>query len=161
MKYVLIAVAIVILGLGALFVFRKPAKNQPSVTPTPGIAEQLSPDQYPKVSLEFSSDAHYVTVNITNIHADQVEYDLQYDAVVKGNEIHPGVSASAKLDGKTEYSYKQLLGSESSGKFTYHTKIKNAEMHLTLRDSQNRSVYNATLPFTVSPGQSIDLNASQ
>jgi len=158
-KKLIIGAIVLVLIVGGFFLIRKPktSSSQSVATTAPGIAEQLTPDQYPKVSLEFSSDAHYVTVNITDIHADQVEYDLQYDAVVKGNEIHPGVSASSKLDGKTEYSYKQLLGSESSGKFTYHTKITNAEMHLTLRDNQNRSIYNATLPFTVSPGKSVDL----
>src|SRR3989344_9502685 len=132
-------------------------KSTPTPTPTLGFAQQLPAEKQPKVSLEFSPDAHYVTVNITNIFSDQLEYNLIYDATVKGNKIQTGVSASSKLDGKTEYSYKQLLGSESSGKFTYHTKITNAEMHLTLRDNQNRSIYNATLPFTVSPGKSVDL----
>lgn len=160
-KWIIGIVIIVLLSAG-FFLFRRtpnvaPSLSRDEVGPTPGFAEQLTPDQYPKVSLDFSSDAHYVTVNITNINADQIEYNLIYDATVKGSKIQTGVNASAKLDGKTEYSYKQLLGSESSGKFTYHTKIENAVMELALRDSAGRSVYNSTLPFTISPGQSIDL----
>jgi len=157
-KWIIGIVVIILLSIGFFLLRRTPnVAPQGEVGPTPGIAEQLTPDQYPKVSLEFSPDAHYVTVNITNIKANQIEYNLIYDATVKGNKIQTGVNASAKLDGKTEYSYKQLLGSESSGKFTYHTKIENAVMELFLRDSQNRSVYNATLPFTISPGKSVDL----
>lgn len=158
-KLVIGAIALALIA-GGFFLVRKPktSNSQPAATANPIIAEQLTPDQYPKVSLEFSSDAHYVTVNITNIQADQIEYNLIYDATVKGNKIQTGVNSSAKLDGKTDYSYKQLLGSESSGKFTYHTKISNAVMELTLRDSQNHSVYNATLPFTISPGKSVDLS---
>ena len=158
-KKLIIGVTLLVVGIGIFLVFRNraPKTENQTPTPTPGIAQQLTPDQYPKVSLDFSSEAHYATVNITNIHADQVEYELQYDATIKGNTIQSGVSASAKLDGKTDYSYKQLLGSESSGKFTYHTKIVNAEIRLTLRDNENRSVYNTTLPFTVSPGKSVDL----
>ena len=162
-KKLVIGVVILVLLISGFFVLRKPKTDnqQQSATPTPGFAEQLAPDQYPKVSLDFSPDAHYVTVNITNIKADQIEYNLIYDATVKGTKIQSGVSASSKLEGKTKYSYKQLLGSESSGKFTYHTKIDNAVMELSLRDSAGRSVYNATLPFTVSPGKTIDLTSSQ
>ncbi|TSC88351.1 MAG: hypothetical protein G01um101416_19 [Microgenomates group bacterium Gr01-1014_16] len=158
-KKIIVGTVVLVLILGGFFLFRKPTTNnqQPTTTPIPGIAEQLTPDQYPKARLDFSSDAHYVTVNITNIKSDQLEYNLIYDATVKGNKIQTGVNASAKLDGQTDYSYKQLLGSESSGKFTYHTKIDNAVMELALRDSAGRSVYNATLPFTVSPGTSINL----
>lgn len=161
-KWIIGIVVIVLLSIGFFLLRRTPnVAPQSEVGPTPGFAEQLSPDKYPKVSLDFSSDAHYVTVNITNINADQIEYNLIYDATVKGNKIQTGVNASSKLDGKTEYSYKQLLGSESSGKFTYHSKIENAVMELALRDSGGRSVYNTTLPFTVSPGKSVDLAISQ
>lgn len=157
-KWIVGIVVIVLLSIGFFLLRRTPnVAPQSEVGPTPGFAEQLSPDKYPQVSLNFSSDAHYVTVNISNIHSDQLEYNLIYEAVIKKDRIQTGVNASAKLNGKTEYSYKQLLGSESSGKFTYHTKIENAVMELTLRDLQNRSVYNATLPFTVSPGQSVEL----
>lgn len=162
-KKLIIGAVILVVIVGGFFLLRKPKTKtvQPETSPTTGVAQQLTPDQYPKVSLDFSVDAHYVTVNITNINADQIEYNLIYDATVKGNKIQTGVNASAKLDGKTEYSYKQLLGSESSGKFTYHTKIENAVMELALRDAAGRSVYNATLPFTVSPGKSVELSQSQ
>jgi len=111
--------------------------------------------------LDFSSDGHYVTVNISNIHSDQLEYNLIYDATVKKDRIQTGVNAAAKLNGKSEYSYRQLLGSESSGKFTYHANIQNAMMELTLRDAANRSIFSATYPFTISPGKSQILTTSQ
>ncbi|MBI2008539.1 hypothetical protein HYS82_02685 [Candidatus Amesbacteria bacterium] len=157
-KWIAGIVIVILLSIG-FFLFRRTpfVAPQGEVEPTPGFAQQLSPNQYPKVTLDFSSDAHYVTVNVTNIHSDQLEYNLIYDALVKNTKIQTGVNALARLDGKTEYSYRQLLGSESSGKFTYHTKISNAVMELTLRDSQNRSVYNSTFPFTVSPGKTVDL----
>jgi len=161
-KYFLaVGVLIVLLILG--FVFKSSflsRKSVPTHTPTLGFAEQLPSEKHPKVSLDFSSDGHYVTVNITSIHSDQLEYNLIYDATVKKDRIQTGVNASAKLDGKSEYSYKQLLGSESSGKFTYHSKIENAVMELTLRDSANRSIFTASYPFTVSLGESISLQPS-
>jgi hypothetical protein len=53
------------------------------------------------------------------------------------------------------------LGSESSGKFTYHENITNAVMELTLRDENKYSIFTATFPFTVSPGKTIELSQSQ
>ena len=66
----------------------------PSPSPTPEIVEQLASDKQPKVNMTFSSDAHYVTVNITNISAASLEYNLIYDATVKGSSLQTGVNAS-------------------------------------------------------------------
>jgi hypothetical protein len=162
LPWILGLAAILILGVG-VFIVRRGQPVSPGITPTPtlGVAEQLLPEKQPKVNFQFSSDAHYVTVNITNINAPQLEYNLIYEATVKGNQIQTGVNAAAKLEGKTEYSKQQLLGSESSGKFTYHTNIQSATMELTLRDGVGRSVFTATYPFTVSAGKSVDLQPAQ
>ncbi|SRR3990172_9517199 len=161
-----IPVLIGIVGVvGIFFIFKSklfgPKSSGPRPTPTLGFAQQLPSEKHPKVSLDFSSDGHYVTVNISNIHSDQLEYNLIYDATVKKDRIQTGVNAAAKLNGKSEYSYRQLLGSESSGKFTYHANIQNAMMELTLRDAANRSIFSATYPFTISPGKSQILTTSQ
>lgn len=140
----------------------KPAPAAATPTPTPvAAAVQLPANELPTVSLSFSSDAHYATVNITNIHADQLEYDLIYTASVKNNDIQTGVNASQKLNGSSTYSQKQLLGSESSGHFTYHTNIRDAALDLTFRDSAGRSIYTATYPFTVTAGGTSTLQPSQ
>ena len=131
-----------------------------SPTPSPAIVQQLSAEKQPKVSLEFTKDAHYVTVDISNLNADQLEYNLIYDATVKNNsQIQTGVNASANVKGKSTYSQKQLLGSESSGKFTFHEHIKNANMELTLRDLSGRSIFTATYPFEITPGKSVELSS--
>ena len=160
-KYLIPIAVIVILtvfGFKSLFINHK---SVVAPTPTPEAVKQLLPDQAPQVSLSFSTDAHYVTVNVTNIHADQIEYNLIYTATVKASQIQTGVNASKKLSGVTTYTERQLLGSESSGHFTYHQNIHDATMELTLRDAQNRSVYTTTYPFTLSPGSSINLKASE
>ncbi len=129
-------------------------------TPSPAVIEQLPAEKQPKVSLEFTRDAHYVTVDISNLNADQLEYNLIYDATVKNNsQIQTGVNAAANIKGKSTYSQKQLLGSESSGKFTYHENIKNASMELTLRDSSGHSVFTATYPFEVKAGGGVVLKS--
>lgn len=132
-----------------------------SPTPSPVIAQQLAPEKQPRVSLTFTSDTHYVTVNITNLNADQLEYNLIYDAMIKKNKLNTGVNAAANVTGKSTYTQKQLLGSESSGKFTYHEDITNAHMELTLRDASSRSIFTATYPFEVKVGSSVQLSISQ
>ena len=130
-------------------------------TPSPQTVQQLPADKQPQVSLQFSSDAHYVTVDISNLYANQLEYNLIYDATIKNSKLNTGVNAAADVTGKSTYSQKQLLGSESSGKFTYHENIANAHMELTLRGAQGRSIFTATYPFAVKPGSSISLTALQ
>lgn len=160
MKKFIIPVIIILLGLGGFFGF-KVTKSlfKPGVVPTPTAEPltQLTPDQYPKVSVDFSNDPHYVTVKIFEINADKLEYDLRYDAMVKKNKIDTGVTAATSLNGKKNYEQRQLLGSESSGKFTYHEKIENARIVLTLRDSYNRSVFMGEYPFVVTPNSSQNL----
>jgi len=150
---------VILLGVGKIYSSGKKVSSVP--TPTPAMVEQLPADKAPKPSLVFSSDGHYVTVNIDNLHAAELEYNLIYDATVKKNQVNTGVTGSAKLDGKSDYTYKQLLGSESSGKFSYHENIKNAVMELTLRDENKYSIFSATYPFTVTPGKSVDLAVSE
>lgn len=158
MKKIIIPILLIILAL----ISYKSVKSlfNPGVvpTPTPPPLSQLTPDQYPSVSIQFSADAHYATVKISNIHADKLEYNLIYDATVKKNQIQTGVNAAATLNGQTTYEKSQLLGSESSGHFTYHENIKNAVIELTLRDSFGRSIFFGTYPFTHVPGTSQDLN---
>ena len=157
--------AVIILGLASVTVlyFRNkgvsPAGPQP--IPSPEIAVQLPQEKRPQIELLFSKDGRFVTVSLSDLYADQLEYNLIYDAVVKGSKLQTGVNATATITGKSTYSQKQLLGSESSGKFTYHEKIQNAVMELTLRDASNRSIFTATYPFTVTPGSSSTLTPSE
>ncbi len=163
-KWLPIAGAIVTLGLstGVILYFKgKPSPPLPAPTPTPAIAIQLAPDKQPKVELKFSSDGHFVTVSLSNLNAYQLEYNLIYDAMVKGSKLQTGVNSTANITGKTTFSQKQLLGSESSGKFTYHEKITNAVMELALRDSSGRSVFTSTYPFIVKSGSSSTLTPSE
>lgn len=160
-KYVLLLIILAVLLAGGLFVRSKWASfTAPVPTPTEAPVVQLPPEKQPKVALKFTLDGHYVTVNMDNLYAAAVEYNLIYDAKVKNSRLQTGVNAAAKLDGQSTYSKEQLLGSESSGKFTYHADIQNAVMELTLRDSAGRSIFTATYPFTVSPGKTVELSPS-
>lgn len=156
------AVIVLAISAGIILSFRgKSGSLAPMPTPSPATVTPLTVEQYPQVSLTFAADAHYVTVNLSNLHADQLEYNLIYDAMVKKSKLQTGVNSTADIKGKSTFSQRQLLGSESSGKFTYHEKIENAVMELTLRDAQGRSVFTATYPFTVKAGTTSDLTASE
>lgn len=155
---VLAVLALLVAGVIVYTYKNRSAGNLSAVpTPTPAAAAQLSPDKQPKVELTFTSDSHYATVSFTNLYADAIEYNLIYDATVGKNALNTGVNSTATVTGKTTFSQKQLLGSESSGHFSYHTNIHNASMELTLRDAQGRSIFTATYPFTVSAGATVSL----
>lgn len=161
-QLIVVGILVGVVVLGGIFFFRGSGGSTPEVTPTvaptaPPAAQQLTEEQLPTVSVQFSQDAHYVTVNISGLQAAQLEYDLIYDATVKGQKLQTGVNASYDLSGKTTYSERQLLGSESNGKFSYHTNIQNATLNLTLRDASRRSIYTAVYPFTVKAGSSSEL----
>lgn len=153
---------VLLIAGGVIYSARKNG-GQLSLKPTPGtgVAVQLAIDEQPKVDLTFTSDAHYTTVNLTNLHADKIEYNLIYDATVGKSKLNTGVNSTAIVTGKSTFSQKQLLGSESSGHFSYHEDIHNATMELVLRDAAGRSIFTATYPFTVTPGGSVSLVASE
>ncbi len=158
MKFFLLFILGLVMIAGVMILAKSggdPSKIAGSLKPTPTEAQvaQLDPADYPEVSLTFRADSKYVTVKLAKLKAAALEYNLIYDATVKKNKIQSGVNATAKLDGKTTYAKEQLLGSESSGKFTYHENIQNAIMELTLRDAGGHSIYTATYPFVVTPGK--------
>jgi len=160
-KWLIVALVLLLLLGGGGYLAAKKYLFSSALVPTPTLepASQLPPEKHPVVNMEFTKDGHYVTVKISNIFADRLEYNLMYDAKVKGNSIQTGVAASAQTAGQSDYSHQQLLGSESSGKFTYHENIQNAVLELTLRDPAARSIFSATYPFTYSPGLSQSLTS--
>ncbi|OGD09702.1 MAG: hypothetical protein A2184_01160 [Candidatus Moranbacteria bacterium RIFOXYA1_FULL_44_7] len=163
-KVILVIIPIIVIALGVFLVKKFTSAPQTAVTPTPAPqvqVEQLSESDQPTAQLEFTKDGHYVTIELSNLKAAQLEYNLIYDATVKKNRIQTGVSGSARLDGKTTYSQKQLLGSESSGKFTYHESIDNAVLELVLRNDDGYSIFSTSYSFEVSPGETIDLKAAE
>lgn len=154
------AVVVLVVAGGIIYSARKGGGKLVGPTPSPAVVVQLPSEKQPQVELKFSKDGHYVTVGIANLFADQLEYNLIYDAKVGKSQLQTGVNAAANISGKSTYSQEQLLGSESSGKFTYHENIANAVMELTLRDSSSRSIFTATYPFEVNPGKSIRLTSN-
>jgi hypothetical protein len=153
--------AVVVLLVSGFYIYQMKNKTSagPAPTPTLEAAEQLPADKQPVPKLTFTKDAHEVTVAISNLHASQLEYNLIYEATVGKNKdrIETGVYGEEDINGKSTYSQKQLLGSESSGRRTFHENISNARLELTLRDADGRSVFFKSYPFDVAPGDSVEL----
>ncbi len=110
-KLLPVILILAIVGVGGWLIFGKGKNSSSRITPTPTetpAAEQLAPDKQPRVSLQFSSDAHYVTVKLSNLNADVLEYNLIYDAIVKKSKINSGVSGGGKISGKSEFTVTEL-----------------------------------------------------
>ncbi len=111
-KWLPIIGAVVALGIsaGVILSFKdKPKSSLPTPTPTPEAAIQLTTDKQPQVELKFTSDGHYATVSLSNLSADQLEYNLIYDATVKSSKLQTGVNSTANISGKSTFSQKQLF----------------------------------------------------
>ncbi len=157
-----VGAVVVLVIVGAFFYSAKKHNLVVGPNPSPALVEQLAKEKQPQVELAFTADGHEVTVTMANLHADTLEYTLEYTAnIKKGKEvtqIQTGVAGGGNISGKSTYSEKQLLGSESSGKRVYHEAIHDATMKVTLRDSQGRSIFTATYPFEVKPGAAVSLS---
>lgn len=153
------AVAVLLISGFYIYRMRNATPSGPGPTPTLEAVAQLPESEQPKPSLTFTRDAHEVTVNFSNLHAAKLEYNLIYEATVgtRKDRIETGVYGEDDIEGKSTYSSKQLLGSESSGKRSFHENISNARLEVTLRDSEGRSVFFKTYPFDVTPGSTVEL----
>ena len=158
------AIAALLVSFVVIYKFKNKEAVIPSTTDTvqeaPLPEATLAPSQIPQVKMRFEPDGHFVVVTFDNLHGFELEYNLIYEATVKGNRIQTGVSSTKNVEGQTTISQRQLLGSESSGKFTYHDKIKNANLELTLRDKAKRSIFTAIYPFEIKAVKTIDLKPS-
>src|SRR3972149_5305863 len=95
--------AVVILAVaGGIIYSSRRGSGSVGPTPSPVMVEQLPVEQQPQAELAFSADGHEVTVNISNLHASKLEYNLVYDASVKKgrevSQIQTGVTGGGDID---------------------------------------------------------------
>ena len=94
-KWLPIIGAVVALGINAgiiLYFKGKPKSSLPTPTPTPEAAVQLAADKQPRVELKFASDGHYVTVSLSNLNADQLEYNSYMTPWLKAASFRPALT---------------------------------------------------------------------
>lgn len=125
-----------------------PDQAVPTPVPTRPVEETIK--ERPYVSLNVSSDGHWLTLDIKNIKkgTTDLEYELTYFADFEGNRIERGVSTGGKpieLSSQTEYSKKLLLGSAScttgTCKYKYDENVNEGMLILTLIGSGGKEKY--------------------
>ncbi len=116
-----------------------PGQIIPTPAPTRPVEETIK--ERPYVSLNVSSDSHWLTLEVKNIRKGitSLEYELTYFADFEGNRIERGVSTGGKpieLVNQSEYSKKLLLGSAScttgTCKYKYDENVNEGKLILTL-----------------------------
>jgi len=125
-----------------------PSQTAPTPVPTRPVEETIN--ERPYVSLNITSDNHWLTLEIKNIKkgVTAIEYELTYFADFEGNRIERGVSTGGKpidLSGQTEFSKKLLLGSAScttgTCKYKYDEGVNEGMLVLTLIGDSGREKY--------------------
>jgi len=125
-----------------------PGQTAPTSIPTKPVEETIK--ERPYVSLNVSSDNHWLTIDIKNIRKEMtaLEYELTYFADFEGNRIERGISSGGKpveLSNQTEFSKKLLLGSAScttgACKYKYDENVNEGMLILTLIGSGGKEKY--------------------
>ena len=129
---ILIVVALLLLIVGGFFFWRsrKASQKTPGLEPEGTLIETTLKER-PYITLTPSSDGHWLTIDVARIKdADSLEYELLYNTASGATQ---GSINSVKLEGKTTYTKKILLGSESSGRFKYDEGVSQGTLTLRLR----------------------------
>lgn len=122
-----------ILGAGAFFVLGKGREknNGPLPTPTPEKYLEVGVEDAPFVSITPSKDGHWLKVNLERIReAETIEFELAYETSEGVNQGAIGGPYPVPADGT--YTKEILLGTESSGHYTYHQGVKGGTLTVRL-----------------------------
>ena len=125
---------VLVIGLGFIgwFILGKNNSGEEVLpTPTPVRYVEVSAEEAPFVSLIPSSDGHWLTLNIAGIRdAETVEYELAYDTAAGVGQGSISSPSPVGADGK--YEKRIMLGTESSGKYTFHEGVSGGSVTVKL-----------------------------
>jgi len=112
-------------------------QGQPSPMPTKPLEETIF--DRPFVSLEPTTDGHWVNLQVNNIKegTKSIDYELIYFAGDIGNQVERGVAGSIELKGEKSFARKILFGSESCTvkcKYKFDENISEGVLTLKLRN---------------------------
>lgn len=130
---IILAIVVIVLILGGGFLlWRSRITKAPLSTPEPeGILIETSLEERPYITLIPSDDGHWLTVDISRIkEAETLEYELLYNTITGATQ---GSINTVKLEGKSSYSKKILLGSESRGHYKYDEGVTQGSLTVRLR----------------------------
>lgn len=111
--------------------------GQPTAEPTKPLETTIL--ERPFVSLEPTTDGHWVNLKIENIKpgTKSVDYELIYFAGDLGNQVERGVAGSVELKSETKIERKILFGSESCTvkcKYKFDENVSEGVLTLKLRN---------------------------
>lgn len=107
---------------------------------------ELPIEQRPFTSLTPTSDGHWLIMKIERINvpnATTLEYELLYQVPGKPDQ---GIPGTVKLDGK-DIERKLLLGTESSGNYSFDEGVERGKLTLKFRDSSNKLIGTVSTDF--------------
>jgi hypothetical protein len=150
---ILLILGVVVL-LGA-YIFIKREKQKAVVqVPQEGTIQEISVEKRPIVSLTPSTDGHWLKLKVEKIviNAVSMDYELLYQ-VPDGRQ--QGVPGTIQLNGVSEIERDLLMGSESSGKFSYDQGVEKGTITIKFRDNQGVLVGKLSSDFHLQSGVSI------
>lgn len=108
------------------------------LSPEPTKSLEATIMERPFVTLEPTTDGHWVNLEVSNLKSDlkSVDYELIYFAGDIGNKIERGVAGSVELKGDRSFSRKILFGSESCTvkcKYKFDENVSEGVLTLKLR----------------------------
>lgn len=121
------------LGIGAYFVFGKGKGNEegPLPTPTPEKYLEVGVEESPFISVTPTADGHWLNIGIERIQdAETIEYELAYETADGVNQ--GAIGGPYPVPSSGVYTKKILLGTESSGHYTYHEGVKDGSLTVRL-----------------------------
>lgn len=143
----IIAAVIIVVGIGSVLVFSK--KNSQSAGQG-GTTQLPTTEVVPTVDSSVSVDLkpvdaakHNVELSVKGIPSgtQSLEYELSYDTASQGSQgIIPDEPIAVK-PGQTEFSKQFLLGTESSGAFTYHVVTSPIKVSVTFNGSYGKKSF--------------------
>lgn len=127
-----------VIGLGALtaafFVFKG---KKTSVETEETALQEVVLEKRPVTSLTPSEDGHWLNLKIEKIVLDATSFDYELLYKLPDGRTQ-GVPGTVKLDGQKTIERELLLGSESSGKFTYDEGVEQGTLTLRFRNEKGK-----------------------
>ncbi len=129
-----------VVGLGALtaafFIFRG---KKTSVETEETALEEVVLERRPIASLTPSEDGHWLNLKIEKIVLDATSFDYELLYKLPDGRTQ-GVPGTVKLDGQKTIERELLLGSESSGKFSYDEGVESGTLTLRFRNEKGKLI---------------------
>jgi hypothetical protein len=127
-----------VVGLGALtaafFIFKD---KKTSVETEETALEEVVLERRPVASLTPSEDGHWLNLKIEKIVLDATSFDYELLYKLPDGRTQ-GVPGTVKLDGQKTIERELLLGSESSGKFSYDEGVERGALTLRFRNEKGK-----------------------